>query len=141
MAYIAGKPAAFTSKDHNFLPGETVEKQIVVINNSRESVTCEAAWSLHLPQAVTGKHEVTVATGEQARIPIRFELPKVLAASSYEIHLIARFGTGETQEDRFVIDITPGHGAAMADKSDSPAGTAHQLGSEGHVTEHARQAQ
>ena len=27
LAYIAGKPAAFTSKDHNFYPGETVEKQ------------------------------------------------------------------------------------------------------------------
>ena len=25
----------FTSKDHNFLPGETVEKQLIVINNSR----------------------------------------------------------------------------------------------------------
>ena len=40
LAYIAGKPAAFTSKDHNFYPGETVEKQIIVINNSRETVTC-----------------------------------------------------------------------------------------------------
>ena len=24
LAYIGGKPAAFTSKDHNFLPGQTV---------------------------------------------------------------------------------------------------------------------
>ena len=30
LAYIGGKPAAFTSKDHNFLPGETVEKQLIV---------------------------------------------------------------------------------------------------------------
>ena len=36
LGYIAGKPAAFTSKDHNFLPGETLEKQLVVINNSRK---------------------------------------------------------------------------------------------------------
>ena len=35
LAYIGGKPAAFTSKDHNFLPGETVEKQLIIINNSR----------------------------------------------------------------------------------------------------------
>ena len=34
LAYIGGRPE-FTSKDHNFFPGETVEKQIVVINNSR----------------------------------------------------------------------------------------------------------
>ncbi len=45
LAYIAGKPARFTSQDHNFLPGETVEKQIIVINNSRVPVTCDCEWS------------------------------------------------------------------------------------------------
>ena len=45
LAYIGGKPAHFTSQDHNFLPGETVEKQIIVINNSRVPVTCECEWS------------------------------------------------------------------------------------------------
>ncbi len=39
LAYIGGKPARFTSKDHNFVAGETVEKQIIVINNSRVPVT------------------------------------------------------------------------------------------------------
>src|SRR5262249_43053313 len=27
LAYVGGKPGSFTSKDHTFLPGETVEKQ------------------------------------------------------------------------------------------------------------------
>ena len=35
LVYIAGKPARFTSKDHNVHAGETVEKQLIVINNSR----------------------------------------------------------------------------------------------------------
>ena len=48
LAYIAGKPAAFTSKDHNFYPGETVEKQIIVINNSRETVTADCRWSTRI---------------------------------------------------------------------------------------------
>ena len=52
LAYIAGKPDAFTSKDHNFLPGETVEKQMIVINNSRETVTCELAWSVVCPATI-----------------------------------------------------------------------------------------
>ena len=38
LGYIAGKDGAITSKDHNFLPGETVEKQLVIINNSREKI-------------------------------------------------------------------------------------------------------
>ncbi|MCK4282722.1 MAG: hypothetical protein KAX44_00270, partial [Candidatus Brocadiae bacterium] len=35
LAYIGGEPGDFTSKDHNFLPGQTARKQIIVINNSR----------------------------------------------------------------------------------------------------------
>src|SRR5213076_610910 len=76
-----------------------------VINNSRETVTCDAGWTFDLPQSVTGKRQVTVATGDQARVPIHFELPKGLAHGSYEIRLTAKFGTGETQEDHFIIDV------------------------------------
>ena len=67
----------FTSKDHIFLPGETVEKQLIIINNSpRRPVTCDCQWSLDLPDAVTGGKKVNVATGEQERIPLQFELPE-----------------------------------------------------------------
>src|SRR5207302_1026878 len=43
LAYIGGRALRFTSKDHIFVPGETVEKQLIVLNNSRETVTgdCE----------------------------------------------------------------------------------------------------
>ena len=72
LAYIGGKPAAFTSKDHNFFPGETVEKQLIVINNSRETVTCDCDWSLGLPQAARpARNRSSVATGEQERIPLQ----------------------------------------------------------------------
>ena len=51
LAYLAGKPARFTSKDHNFQPGETVEKQLVILNNSRETAICDCEWSLDLRDA------------------------------------------------------------------------------------------
>ncbi|MCZ7641133.1 MAG: hypothetical protein M5U12_36815 [Verrucomicrobia bacterium] len=38
LAYVAGGPERFTSRGHNFLPGETVTKQLIVINNARVSV-------------------------------------------------------------------------------------------------------
>ena len=44
LAWIAGKPERFTTKDHTFYPGETVDKQFIVINNSRLTVTGDAAW-------------------------------------------------------------------------------------------------
>jgi len=107
LAYIAGKPAHFTGKDHNFRPGETVEKQIIVINNSRETVTCACEWSFRLPQALTGGKTVTVAVGQQERIPLRLELPATLASGRYELTARLKFGTGETQEDSFSVDVLP----------------------------------
>ncbi len=107
LAYIGGKPAAFTSKDHNFLPGETVEKQLIVINNSRETVTADCQWSLDLPRPVSGKHTVAVPTGEQERIPLTFELPANLAPGQYTLTATVAFSNGETQDDSFAVDVLP----------------------------------
>src|SRR5262249_15607281 len=60
LAYIAGGPDRFTSKDHNYLPSQTVEKQLVVINNSRERIECECEWRLALPEAVVGLRHVSL---------------------------------------------------------------------------------
>ena len=107
LAYIGGKPAHFTSKDHNFVPGEPVEKQIIVINNSRETVSCECDWSLGLPQAATGSKKVTVKTGEQERIPMRLELGAGVAPGKYELTASAKFSSGETQQDSFTVHVLP----------------------------------
>ena len=107
LAYLAGKAGRFTSKDHNFLPGETVEKQVIVINNSRETVTAECTWSFGLPQAVTGSKQVTVTTGEQVRNPLRFGLPADLEAGTYVLSANIKFSTGVTQEDRFAVHVMP----------------------------------
>jgi hypothetical protein len=112
LAYIAGKSGAVTSKDHNFLPGEVVEKQIIVINNSRETVTCDAAWSIDLVPAITGRERESVPTGDQARIPIRVQLPETMEAGRHELRLTATFSTGEVQHDRFGIDVLPVTGSA-----------------------------
>lgn len=107
LAHLIGKPSRFTSKDHNFHPGETVEKQIVVINNSRATVTCACQWSFGLPQAVTGSKTITIATGQQERIPLRCELPATLAPGRYVLSGSFNFGTGETQTDSFCLDVLP----------------------------------
>jgi len=108
LAYIAGKPGAFTSKDHNFCTGETVEKQVIVINNSRETVTCDIGRSFGLPQRhADHDRRVTVATGQQKRIPLRFDLPATLAPGAHELTISAEFSTGERQEDSFTFHVLP----------------------------------
>jgi hypothetical protein len=107
LAYIGGKPASFTSTDHIFLPGETVEKQLIVINNSRVTTACECAWSLALPEPVAGSKAFSLRTGAQERIPLHFELPAGLPAGIYALTATVRFGSGEMQHDRFSITVQP----------------------------------
>jgi hypothetical protein len=107
LAYLAGKSDHFTSKDHNFLPGETVEKQLIIVNDCRETVACECEWSLGLPRPAAGSKKTSVRTGEQERIPLRFDLPATLPAGSYELTATVRFGGRETQKDSFTINVLP----------------------------------
>jgi beta-galactosidase len=107
LAYIAGGPGSFTSKDHNFYPGETVKKQLIVINNSRETVTCNCEWSLGLPQPVTGRRKVTVPTGQQERTALSFELPTALPTGKYKLSATFDFSNGQTRTDSFLIHVMP----------------------------------
>ncbi|MHC4538443.1 MAG: glycoside hydrolase family 2 protein [Planctomycetota bacterium] len=116
LAYIGGKPGAFTSKDHNFLPGETLEKQLIVINNSRETRICDCEWAFELPGTITGTKQITVPTGQQQRIPLRFDLPTALAPGKYEFRATFNFDSGQTQSDCFSIDIM------TLQKADQPEG-------------------
>ncbi len=107
LAYIGGKQGAVTGKDHNYHPGETLEKQLVVINNSRVSVTCDCRWSLALPQASIGQHTVTIPTGEKVTLPIKAALPAGVADGPYALTAEVRFSTVETQTDAMTIDVLP----------------------------------
>jgi hypothetical protein len=108
LAYLAGKAEHFTSKDHNFRPGEVVEKQLILINNSRSAVSCECAWSLDLPRPVAGRKKVTVRTGEQKRLPLRFDLPAGLPPGGSTLSATVRFDTGQTQKDSSAVHVLPG---------------------------------
>jgi hypothetical protein len=105
LAYIGGKPARFTSKDHDFQAGEAFDKQLIIINNSRQTVACNCEWSLKLPQPITGTKKIDLPTGQQERIPLHFELPASVTAGRYEITATVRFSNNETQTDSFAISV------------------------------------
>jgi hypothetical protein len=107
LGWIAGKPDHFTSKDHIFYPGETIEKQLIVINNSRLPVTCDVSWSANLTPAITGTKQVVIPTGDQAHVPVNFELPPGVVPGDYQIAANFKFSNGETQEDSFLLQVIP----------------------------------
>jgi hypothetical protein len=107
LAYIAGKPTAFTSKDHNFYPGEKVEKQLVVINNSRETVTGAIAYSVGSSRAEGIDLKPSVPTGEQVRIPLPWVLPATLQPGKRDMRVTVRFNRDEVQSDSVAINVMP----------------------------------
>jgi beta-galactosidase len=107
LGWIAGKPEHFTAKDHTFYPGETIEKQLIVINNSRLTVTCEASWSAYLGPTVGGVKQIVIPTGDQARVPVHLKLPAYLAPGNYQITASFQFNTGERQVDSFTFQVIP----------------------------------
>ncbi|MGO8789875.1 MAG: glycoside hydrolase family 2 TIM barrel-domain containing protein [Terriglobia bacterium] len=107
LAYIGGKPTAFTTKDHNFLAGEIVEKQLIVINNSREELTADCEWTFDTEQPTSGTVQVTVPPGDQRRLPLKLELPANLAPKPYTVEATVKFSSAEAQKDSFAIDVLP----------------------------------
>jgi beta-galactosidase len=118
LAFISGPPKAFTSKAHNFTPGSVVEKQLVIINNSRQTVVCRWGWEFRQrvegsspAKAAKGKvlargeGEVEIPTGQQVRQPVKISLPSNLATSEYILSADFQFSTGERQSDQFVIHV------------------------------------
>jgi beta-galactosidase len=105
LAFIGGPASRITAQDHNMLPGETVEKQIVVINDSRRAVDCDCRWSFGLPEKVEGQRTVHVEAGRQARIPVQPPIPASTAAGTYALTMKASFSSGEVQEDLFPVDV------------------------------------
>jgi hypothetical protein len=117
LAYIGGKPAAFTSKDHNFLAVETAEKQIIIINNSRVEVTADCEWMFDAPGSAPVSTQVTVPPGDQKRLPIKLELPASLAAKPYTVEAGVKFSNGEIQKDAFTVHLlAPAAAAQVAGK-------------------------
>ncbi len=107
LAYIAGGTSRFTARGHNYLPGQTVEKQIIVINDSRRYVDCRCEWSVSLPDAPGGTSTVRVKPGENGRILVRIPLADSAEAGTYQLALKATFSTGEVQEDAFALHVLP----------------------------------
>ncbi len=134
LAYLAGKPARFTCKDHNFLPGETIEKQLIVINNSREPASCECDWTLDLPQPVRGSQGVRVGVGRQERVPLRIGLPKTLKPGRYQLAAVFKFSQGETQTDQLALTVLPSAVTAVSRSSGRESASSSQSASQSRRT-------
>ena len=108
LAWVAGPKDAFTSKDHHFFGGETVQKQIVLINDSRTEQTFEAFWSVEVSgkEIAQGRQKGKLKVAETKFLSVQFESPKVASKVDGTIRLHARIG-GIDHSDEFNFRVYP----------------------------------
>lgn len=84
LAYIAGSAEAFTSKDHSFLAGQTIQKQVAVLNDTRNPQNYAYSWKAMLgtTEIAHGQANGKSAAGEIKLIPFQFTAPKVTGAKA-----------------------------------------------------------
>lgn len=104
LGRIAGKEGDMTEKGHNFAPGETVAKQLVAVNDSRENgeVICRAS----VPDLnFSVEKALTVPTGTVSSFPFEFKIPADFGKNALELQAEFVFPDGSRSSDSFRIDI------------------------------------
>jgi hypothetical protein len=103
-AYIGGAADRFTEKGHNFVPGETVRKQLVILNDTRQPTNCKYAWSFS-PAGRQRAGEIAIAPGDKAMIEVAISLPQDLAPGHYALSASFDFSGDGRQEDSLGMDV------------------------------------
>ncbi len=102
--WIAGKPGEFTEKGHNFRPGESVRKQLLVLNDTRRMQKVACSWRIPALK-LSGSATLEVAPGTRAAAPLEFSIPASAPAGRVELQADFQFADGSRVRDLFPIDI------------------------------------
>ncbi len=91
LAYIAGRPEFFTSRDHIFEPGERVRKQFVFVNDTPKVVAFRYRWRAEVAgrRVDSGEGRIEVGPGRVVKVPISFAIPNVKSDSEGRLVMTA----------------------------------------------------
>ena len=104
--WIAGRSGDFTEKGHNFRPGETVCKQLLVLNDTRRPQSVECRWKLPALN-LAGSATLNPAPGTRAEAPVEFTIPEGTPAGELELLAEFRFADGFGITDRLALHVIP----------------------------------
>jgi beta-galactosidase len=108
LAWIAGPARAYTAKDHHFSPGQKIEKQIVLINDTLEPQSFTAAWTATVggKEVDQGRKQGSLAVSEIRFIPFQAIAPGVQAGGKADGQLTLAATIGETEhQDAFAFRV------------------------------------
>jgi beta-galactosidase len=103
-----GDVAAFTAKDHSFSAGETIRKQIAVINDARNMQKYSVRWTVTLngKPIANGEKSGDAAVGQTLFVPFEFVAPNVTSKTGGVISMDATIGEVK-HTDRFEFRVWP----------------------------------
>jgi hypothetical protein len=104
IAFIAGKSSHQTEKGGNFLQNEEMEKQLVVINDSREKISCNYSWAID-ELNIKGKGSISVPAGDTKFIPVKFKISDDAKPGQYNLNAVFDFDDVDVQTDSFALNV------------------------------------
>jgi len=108
LAWIAGPAGAYTAKDHHFSPGQKIEKQIVLINDTRQPQNFTAAWTATLgaKEVDKGQMQGSLAVSEIRFIPFQVIAPAEEPGGTADGQITLAATIGETKhQDTFTFGV------------------------------------
>jgi hypothetical protein len=126
LAFIGGatleperKLGEFTAKDHAYYAGETVAKQVVIVND-RTDRDLHGRYEWRVTQAgevvASGDGAAEVGSGRIAHLPFRFVGPPVTVRTDLKIELELTEGNETVGDDSFDLQAYPQPKASPADE-------------------------
>ena len=111
LAFLGGRPERFSSREHAYYSGQTVEKQILISNDHLSPVRADVSWRiLRLRDgrkvASANLSGQLLAAGEVRKIPLSWKAESVSARECFRILLEVR-SKGETLHDSFDLHVFP----------------------------------
>jgi beta-galactosidase len=108
LAWIAGPAGDYTAKDHHFSPGQKINKQIVLINDSRQAQDFVATWTATVggQQVDNGQMQGSLTVSEIRFVPFQVIAPDVGAGGKVDGHITLTTNIGETKhQDSFAFRV------------------------------------
>ncbi len=108
LAWIAGPVEAYTAKDHHFSPGQKINKQIVLINDTRQPQDFTAVWTATVggQQVDNGQMRGSLAASEIRFVPFQAIAPAVEAGGKVDGQITLIASIGETKhQDTFAFRV------------------------------------
>jgi beta-galactosidase len=108
LAWIAGPPGAYTAKDHHFSPGGKIEKQIILINDTRRPQNFTAAWTATVGGKEVGQGQVqgSLTVSEIRFIPFQVLAPAEASGGKTDGRITLTATIGDvTHRDTFAFRV------------------------------------